>query len=89
MNFFGIGFLELVFVMLVALLVLGPNKMVDVARTVGKYVRELQRAAAEVPRLFSLDDEQMPAPPTQRRQPPEQPVDKQPANEQEGPISRA
>ena len=61
MNFFGIGPLELIFVIVLALLVLGPNRMVDVARTLGKYVREFQRATSELPRLLSLDDE--PSPP--------------------------
>ena len=61
MNFFGIGPLELIFVLVLALLVLGPNRMVDAARTLGKYVRELQRATSELPRLISLDDE--PSPP--------------------------
>jgi len=57
MNFFGIGAVELVFVLVVALLVLGPNRMVETARTLGKYVRELQRAASELPKLLSLDEE--------------------------------
>ena len=61
MNFFGIGPLELIFVLVLALLVLGPNRMVDAARTLGKYVREFQRATSEIPRLISLDDE--PSPP--------------------------
>ena len=33
MNFFGIGPLELLFVIMLALPVLGPNRMVDTART--------------------------------------------------------
>ncbi len=63
MNFFGIGPLELLFVIMLALLVLGPNRMVDVARTLGKYVRETQRATSELPRLISLDDEPTPSRP--------------------------
>ena len=66
MDFFGVGPLELFFVILVALLVLGPNRMVEVARTLGKYVREFQRASSEVPRLLSLDDDSKPSlPPRQ------------------------
>ena len=61
MNFFGIGPLELLFVIMLALLVLGPNRMVDTARTLGKYLREFQRITSEIPRLISLDDE--PSPP--------------------------
>ena len=75
MNFFGMGILELVFVLMIALLVLGPAKMVDVARTLGKYVRQMQRASLELPRLFSLEDEPPQTPPSQRRHLPEQPAD--------------
>ena len=75
MNFFGVGFLELVFILVVALLVLGPNKMVDVARTLGRYVREVQRATSEIPRAFSMEDEQPAAPPPQRQQLPDPPTD--------------
>ncbi len=77
MNFFGIGFLELFFILVVAMLVLGPNKMVDVARTMGKYLRELQRATSEVPRLLSLEDEPPQEPPPQRTQLPEQSTEEQ------------
>ncbi len=72
MDIFGIGPLELLFVLVVALLLLGPGKMVEMARTLGKYARDLQRATSEVPRLLSLEDEQPPAPP-QRQQVSEQP----------------
>lgn len=56
MNFFGVGIFEMLFVMLVALLVLGPSRMVEVSRTLGRYLRELQRATSEIPRLIDLDD---------------------------------
>ena len=56
MNFFGVGIFEMLFVLVVALLVLGPSRMVEVSRTLGKYVRELQRATSEIPRLIDLDD---------------------------------
>ena len=85
MNFFGIGFPELVFILIVALLVMGPNRMVGAARTFGKYMRELQRAASEVPRLLSLEGEgenQTPSP--QRQQ-----IPKQQAGERENPDSGA
>ena len=76
MNFMGMGVLELGAILVVALLVLGPNRMVEVARTIGKYMRELQRATAELPRLFSLDDVQPKTPPPQRQQLPDQPYSK-------------
>lgn len=57
MNLFGIGSLEVLFVIVLALLVLGPSRMADVARDMGRYVREFRRATSEIPRLVSLDDE--------------------------------
>ncbi len=47
MDLFGIGPLELVFVLLVATLVLGPARMVDLARNLGTYWREAQRLLRE------------------------------------------
>ena len=76
MNFLGIGFIELVIVLVVALLILGPNKMVEAARTLGKYMRELQRANAELPRLLSLDED-LPKKPTVQRQQISQEADSQ------------
>ncbi len=77
MNFIGIGFPKLVFILMVALLVLGPNKAVDVARTLGKYMRELQRMTSEIPRLFSLEEEQSRPYPPQGRELPEQPANEE------------
>ncbi len=48
MNMFGIGNMELIVVLLVALLVLGPARMVDAARTVGKFWNEAQRTLRSV-----------------------------------------
>ena len=48
MNLFGVGNMELIVVLLVALLVLGPARMVDVARSAGKYWNEAQRTIRSV-----------------------------------------
>ena len=48
MNVFGVGNMELIVVLLVALLVLGPARMVDAARTVGRYWNEAQRTLRSV-----------------------------------------
>jgi Sec-independent protein translocase protein TatA len=47
-NIFGIGNLELVVIMLVALMVLGPARMVEVARTLGKFWTEAQQTLRSV-----------------------------------------
>ena len=57
MNLFGIGTVELLFIIVVTLLVLGPNRMVEMAHTLGKYFREFQRTTAEVPRLLSISED--------------------------------
>lgn len=87
MNIFGIGLFELVFILIIAFLVLGPAKMVDTARTLGKALRELQRATSEVPRLFSLEEE-----PKVEQLPPRQVVKEEEPPEEEQkdrPVPRA
>lgn len=51
MNFFGIGGLELVLVMLVALFVLGPVRLVQGARTARKYMTELRRQREQLTQM--------------------------------------
>lgn len=41
MDIFGIGPLELLFIVLIILIVLGPNEMVKAARTIGELLRKL------------------------------------------------
>jgi Sec-independent protein translocase protein TatA len=42
-NFFGIGNMELAFILIIATLVLGPARMVDIARNLGRFWGEAQR----------------------------------------------
>jgi Sec-independent protein translocase protein TatA len=73
MNLFGIGNLEIVFVLVIMLLVLGPSRMVDVARSLARYWSEAQRtlrsfadaatiALDEPPSLNRLPRDPVPAP---------------------------
>ncbi len=70
MNLFGVGNLELVWILVIALIVLGPARMVDAAKTAGKYWREAQRAlrAAADDAAVDLD------PPPPAKTPPRDPV---------------
>ena len=52
----GMGPLEILIILLVAFVVLGPQKMVDAGRMLGKATRELRRFTEELPKL-TLDDE--------------------------------
>jgi len=45
---FGIGFSELILIFVVALLVLGPKRLPEVARTLGKFYREIKSTVDEV-----------------------------------------
>ncbi len=45
---FGIGSTELVLILLVALLVLGPKKLPGIAKSIGKALGEFRRAASDV-----------------------------------------
>lgn len=79
MNLFGIGNLELVWTLLIALIVLGPGRMVDAARALGKYWREAQhvlRAAADAATV-NLD-----APPPSRTPP------RDPLSQPDGAVAR-
>ena len=52
MNFLGIGGLELVVVMLVALFVVGPVRLVEGARTARKYMTEIRRQREELTQMI-------------------------------------
>ena len=48
MNFFGIGALEILVILLVAFVALGPGKTVEVARTIGRITREARRTFTDI-----------------------------------------
>lgn len=50
---FGIGFTELILIVVVALIVIGPDKLPDIAKTLGKAFVEFKRAGEELKRTVS------------------------------------
>jgi Sec-independent protein translocase protein TatA len=44
MDFLGIGPLELVFIILIAIIIFGPNDIVKAGKTAGKYLRQLVKS---------------------------------------------
>jgi TatA/E family protein of Tat protein translocase len=52
---FGLGMQELLLILAVALLVLGPKKLPEIARALGKATREFRRATDDLKRDFEMD----------------------------------
>ncbi len=52
MDIFGIGAPELVVILIVALVVLGPERLPDVARTIGRTVYEFRKVTGEATSVF-------------------------------------
>lgn len=64
MDFFGIGFGEVLVILVVALIIWGPGRIVEVGRTLGKIVRVLKKASfdltAQVTKELEKEEEQPP-----------------------------
>ncbi len=54
---FGIGGMELFIILVVALIVLGPNKLPDLAKMLGKAMGEFQRATGDLKREIDIAGE--------------------------------
>lgn len=52
---FNIGAPELIIILIIALIVLGPGKLPDVASSLGRSLREFRKAATEVSDAGKLD----------------------------------
>ena len=55
MNFMGMGIPELGVILLVAFLVLGPNRAVNTARNVGKVLGDLRRSFGDVTNAMTVE----------------------------------
>jgi TatA/E family protein of Tat protein translocase len=78
MPFPNIGAPELIIILIIALIVLGPGKLPDVASSLGKSVREFRRAAGDLSDAAKLEPDKPATPvaatPTQAGPPPVAPA---------------
>ena len=79
MNFMGMGFMELTVVLIIAFLVLGPTKFVEMSRTLGKLVGGARKTLADINVSADLNSppsnpQPPPPPPPAPQQPPVEPA---------------
>lgn len=55
---FGIGLPELILIMAVALIVVGPEKLPELAKSLGRGIVELKKAASSLKESFEEEDEE-------------------------------
>src|SRR5213078_1467393 len=68
------GPLELVIILVIALLILGPGKLPDVGAALGKSIREFRKASSDVADATRIDTSPLPPQPSQPAAPPSQPA---------------
>ena len=54
---FGIGLPELIIIMVIPLIVIGPNKLPDLARALGKGMAEFRKATQEIKESLEVDED--------------------------------
>ena len=98
MNLMGMGIPEIGVILLVAFLVLGPGRSIDMARSAGKLLGDLRRSFNDVTRAMTVEADQLGT--TQSRKP-ESPAEPPPGvpvrpdtppedeDESDGPISES
>jgi TatA/E family protein of Tat protein translocase len=91
------GPLELVIILVIALLILGPGKLPDVGAALGKSIREFRKASSDVQDAVKVNVETSPLPPSTTPTPnvlstpavPNAPADAQTSSEPTAPVATA
>ncbi len=61
---FNIGAPELIIILVIALLIIGPGKLPDVGQALGKSIREFRKASSDIQEAVKVDASPLPAQPT-------------------------
>jgi sec-independent protein translocase protein TatA len=64
------GPLELVIILVIALIILGPGKLPDVGASLGKSIREFRKASSDIQEAATVKVDTSPLPPASAAQPP-------------------
>ena len=59
MNFFGIGTLEILIILIVALIFLGPARTVHMAKSAGKMMGEVRRAFTDLSKAIEEEEREI------------------------------
>jgi Tat protein translocase TatB subunit len=78
---FGIGMTELIVIFAIALIVLGPKRLPELARSLGKGIAEFRRASMDLRREFMDASEEARIAPPQLASPPTAKVEAKPVGE--------
>ncbi len=60
---FNVGPVELIIVLIIALLVIGPRRLPEMGNAVGKTIREFRKASTDISEATTLEPEAKPAAP--------------------------
>jgi Tat protein translocase TatB subunit len=82
MGFLGIGTWEILLILILALIILGPGKLTEIARTLGKTVRAIRKASADLTTAVTRELEA-----TKNEPPPSQPKEESSLEAKEAPSA--
>ena len=72
MDFFGLGMGEVLLILVVALIIWGPRRIPEIARTIGKTMRAFRKATLDltnaVTRELNMEEKGLPAKPKENRE---------------------